>query len=308
MSRKSNLTHFFIAELKKETKFGESKDVMKKAAREEAARTKKDFKQVKGIFSYKTYNDYKKSVKSFVSYVCEKHSEVKNMEQAKKYIPEYIDHLRERELSEWTIHSYSYALRSCYHCEISELGITLGTRSRADIKRCRDASDNPYRNHETYERTVLLAKATGCRRNELLRLRKEDFREQLDSRGNPTGAYEVFKRGKGGIERWCLVAPAYNTFVKDVIATSPTYTFQGEERLLRKADIPNKMPIHDCRSDYACALYNYYSERGCQTGNLYHCRKDLAGYSYDKGLLDLVSYNLQHARDNVVIDYLWKMR
>ena len=28
---------------------------------------------------------------------------------------------------------------------------------------------------------------------------------------------------------------------------------------------------------------------------------------YDKGILQKVSYNLQHSRNNVVISYLWKM-
>lgn len=49
---------------------------------------------------------------------------------------------------------------------------------------------------------------------ELLRLRREDFRERTDCNGNKTGELEVYKRGKGGIERWCLVNPAYNELQK----------------------------------------------------------------------------------------------
>lgn len=155
---------------------------------------------------------------------------------------------------------------------------------------------------------VTLAKATGARRMELLRLRREDFRERTDCDGNKTGELEVFKRGKNGIERWCLVDPQYNDFVRELIATAPTYNFNGEDRLLRKADLPAKLPIHDCRSDYACSLYDYYMEHGKATGEIYSCRKDLKGIHYDKGVLAAVSWDLQHSRDSIVIDYLWKGR
>ena len=308
MSRKSKLQHQFIIELKKETKFGESKHKAKEQARNEAAKNHEKIKQVKGIYSHRCYEDYKKSVGTYVNWVCKNHSEVKNMEQAKRYVPEYIDGLRQRGLSEWTIHAYSYALVSAYHCEISDLGITLGTRSRADVIRNRDAADSALRNDERYEKFVDLAKATGARRMELLRLRKEDFRERKDKDGKPTGEMEVYKRGKGGIERWTLVNPAYNEFVKDFIKNAPSYNFNGEERLLRKSDLPAKLPIHDCRSDYACALYNYYEERGRASGEIYSCRKDLKGWHYDKGILEAVSYDLQHSRDSIVVDYLWKGR
>ena len=308
MSRKSKLQHQFIMELKKETKFGESKHKAKEIARNEAAKNHEKFKQVKGIFSHRCYEDYKKSVGTYVNWVCKNHSEVKTMEQAKRYIPTYVTELREKGISECTIHAYYYALRSAFHCEIADLGIELKTRSRADIVRNRDAEDSALRNDERYEKIVTLAKATGCRRMELLRLRREDFRERTDCNGNKTGELEVYKRGKGGIERWCLVDPTYNDFVRELIATAPTYNFNGENRLLRKADLPAKLPIHDCRSDYAVNLYNYFEERGLSSGEIYSCRKDLKGWHYDKGLLELVSTNLQHSRDSVVIDYLWKGR
>ena len=308
MSRKSKLQHQFINELKKETKFGESKHNAKEQARNEAAKKNEKFKQVKGIFSHRCYEDYKKSIGTYVNWVCKNHSEVKNMEQSRRYIPEYIDELRDKGLSEWTVHSYAYALRSAFHCEIGDLGIELKTRSRADIVRNRDAEDSALRNDERYEKIVTLAKATGCRRMELLRLSKEDFRERTDCNGNKTGELEVYKRGKGGIERWCLVDPKYNDFVRELIATAPTYNFNGEDRLLRKADLPAKLPIHDCRSDYACSLYDYYMEHGKATGEIYSCRKDLKGIHYDKGVLEFVSWDLQHSRNSVVIDYLWKGR
>lgn len=308
MSKKSKLMHSYINELKKECKFGESKNLAKQQAREEAAKNHEKFKQVKGIYSHRCFKDYKKSIETYTNWVVRKHSEVKNMEQAKSYIPEYVDELRERGLSEWTVHSYVYGLRSAYHCDVADLGVELKERSRADVIRNRDAADSAARNDERYANVIMLAKATGARRMELLRLRKEDFREKTDREGKPTGELEVFKRGKGGIERWCLVNPNYTEQIREFISTSKTYAFSGEERLLRKMDLPAKLPIHDCRSDYACDLYKYYEEHGRANGEIYSCRKDLKGVHYDKGVLEAVSFDLQHSRDSIVIDYLWKMR
>ena len=67
MSRKSKLQHQFIMELKKETKFGESKHNAKEQARNEAAKKNEKFKQVKGIFSHRCYEDYKKSIGTYVN-------------------------------------------------------------------------------------------------------------------------------------------------------------------------------------------------------------------------------------------------
>lgn len=74
-----------------------------------------------------------------------------------------------------------------------------------------------------------------------------------------------------------------------------------------KAELP-KGAIHDLRADYAKDLYAYFDSRGdVATGEIYHCKKDMIGHSYDKGILQAVSYNLQHSRNNVVVsNYLWK--
>ena len=95
MSRKSKLMHQAINELKKECKFGESKHKAKEQARNEAAKNHEKFKQVKGIYSHRCFNDYKKSINTYITWCCKNHSEVKTMEQSRRYIPEYIDELRD---------------------------------------------------------------------------------------------------------------------------------------------------------------------------------------------------------------------
>lgn len=302
MSKRSNIRQQFKNELSKETKYGESKDAAKKAAREEAERTGEPYKQVRGIYSTKSYKDYVETCQTFMNYCLKHHSEVRSMRDCERYIPEYINDCKERELSAWTINKYIHALSSAYHKEVEELNVEKCVRARKDIKRCRDAQYNKLRQSEKYDKVVMLAQATGCRHTEMLRLRKEDFRENED------GTMSVYKRGKGGIERWCLVNPALQEFVKEFVLNKETVSVNGEERLFRKSEVPTRLPLHDCRSDYAVALYDFYEKAGFANGKIYHCRGELVGYSYDKGVLAKVSQDLQHSRNNVVIDYLWKGR
>lgn len=306
MSRKSNLIHQFLKELQKETKFSESKSQAKADNRMKAAKNHEKYEQVKGIYSYKTYKDYAKAVKTFAAYVTQKHTEVKTMEQAKKYVPEYMESLKERGLSAWTQHMYLYALRSCYRCDVRDFDVTLPERKRADVIRCRDAESNVLRNDERYQDIIKMAIATGARRNELLRLRKEDFREQTDENGNKTGHMEVYKRGKNGYEKWCLVNPKYTTWLKTYLTFKEEVNAGKEKRIYEKRDIPQGLPVHDLRADYAKDLYEYYERNGYADGRIYRCRGELNGITYDKGILEKVSENLQHHRNNVVVSYLFK--
>ena len=66
--------------------------------------------------------------------------------------------------------------------------------------------------------------------------------------------------------------------------------------------------LNNVTAYYAADLYRYFEKRGdVETGEIYYCKKDLAGVSYDKGILEEISYNLQHSRNNVVVTYLWKL-
>lgn len=303
MSKKSNMKYQASKELKKEIKYGESKEAAKKEARRIADATGNKYVPPRGIYSTSTYNNYKESCDTFIHYCIEHHTEVKTFADCERYVGEYIDNCRERNLSEWSINKYGYALCCAYHKTPEEIGFTKGVRSRADIHRCRDAAEtNKLRQNSKYDDVVKLCTATGCRHTEMLRLRPSDFREKED------GNIEVFKRGKGGIERWCLVNPKYTEFVRDYVKYKDTVRIGNEDRLFSKKECPSKLALHDCRSYYACDLYNYYLKAGYGNGQMYCCRKELAGYHYDKGVLDKVSFDLQHSRDNVVIDYLWAAR
>lgn len=307
MSKKSNLTHEYKKRLKNQCKFGQSKDAAKKAAKEYAKEHNTAYEQPRGIYATKTLKDYDAACNYFLNYCLDKHRyEVKTWDDCRQFASEYIESIKPK-LSAWTIHLYATAIASSYDTKVKDLlpDTELPKRERKNIVRGRSLATKGLEADERYEKSITILKATGCRRKEALRLRKEDFREQLDKNGKPTGNLEVFKRGKNGLHRWCMVNPKYTDDVKNFLCHQPTFKVDGEDRLFRKNDIP-KSEIHSYRADYARDLYDYYEKQGFATGNLYRCKKDMAGVVYDKGLLSKVSYDLQHGRNNVVISYLWK--
>ncbi len=298
MGKKSNITHQCLKELNKQKKFGESKFEAKQAARKAGENSA----TVRGIYSTVTFYSYVRVCKQFIAETIASHKEVKTFKDCKKYVPEFLQDKEDKGLSAWTLAQYGSALASAYNCRKNDFGYDYPVRHRADIKRCRGVSSSDYRHpEERWDTAKMVLKATGCRRTEALRLRKEDFREA------PDGNLEVFKRGKGGIERWCLVNPKYAEELREYLKTAETYPVSGENRLFLKAQLPSGS-IHDMRADYARDLYQYFEDRGdVATGKIYHCKGDMLGRSFDKGILSAVSYNLQHSRDNVVVNhYLWK--
>lgn len=298
MGKKSNLTHQAIRELNKECHFGQSKY----EAKQQAKANGRNPALVSGIYSQATYNSYLKVGRQFIADTIRNHSEVKSLQGCRKYVKEFLEKKEEAGASAWTLNQYGSALAKIYHCRKNDFEYDYPARNRADIKRCRGTSSSDYRSHgEKWNKAKMVIKATGCRRMEALRLRKEDFRERED------GNLEVYKRGKGGIERWCLVNPKYNHEIREFIKTTETHNINREDRLLLKSELP-RSSLHDLRADYARDLYEYFESRGdVANGKIYFCKKDMVGQSYDKGILKEVSYNLQHSRDTVVVsNYLWK--
>lgn len=307
MGKKSSLTHGYKSALQSQVKFGESKHLAKVSEREKCRQNNLPYEPIHGIYSSNTLKDYDKVCKRFVDWIMDNHKKVKRYSDCKKYAKEWLELKESEGLSAWSINMYGSALAASFGgIKKSELGYSFPKRERKNIIRNRNDNMSGYYQTKRQRNAYEILKSTGCRRMEVLRLRKEDFRPQVKN-GIETGLLEVYKRGKGGIERWCLVNPIYTDFVKEFLKDAKTYTHAGEERLFQKNDIP-KDGIHSVRSIYACDLYQYFEKNGYSSGQIYHCKKDLAGYKYDKGILSEISYNLQHSRNNVVITYLWLLR
>ncbi len=149
------------------------------------------------LHSYGTYQTYRKHSGYFIDYVREKHPECTTLKHAEKYVPEWVDHLREKcrkdgsKHSAWTVTTYSQAViklygmtpESKYYPDKPQRHRQDITRSRGDAVRDRHFSEK--NNHEF----VQFCKGTGCRRNIMEKLEGRD----LALRADMEKAYDALK-------------------------------------------------------------------------------------------------------------------
>lgn len=144
-------------------------------------------------------------------------------------------------------------------------------------------------------------RATGARRGGLIHLTKEDLRERED------GQLEIHLKEKNGMERWARVDPTREEFVKEIFKEKRGIEINGEVRLFNKEEINCCQELHSCRTEYAVKMYSLFEKEGYANNQIYYCRKDMKGLSFDKGILKKVSENLGHHRLDVVVShYLYK--
>lgn len=304
MGKKSNITHECIQAFKKQERFGQSKYEDKLKAKNEAKERGEDFKNVQGLYSFKSEQIYIKNAKHFINYCLEHHKrDIKHYSDCRQYAEEYLQHEIERGLSAWTIHTRASAICSSYNIRLKDLDINLPARKREDITRTRGYDTSKYKDiDDRYKDIKDFTRATGCRRCELLSLRRQDIRTSESGKN-----VYIFKRGKGGVERWTLVNPKYNELVKTMFKESKGYQSSDGERIFREKEIPTSA-IHDLRADYAKDMYELYSRCNLGNGERYFCRGERIGDSFDRGILEKISYNLLHHRTDVVVNnYLYGM-
>ncbi|MBR0382381.1 MAG: hypothetical protein IJH71_08100 [Eubacterium sp.] len=302
MSKKSRLIHESRMKLQSKTRYGESKDELKKQEAERARKAGETPRPIEGIFSTATYNSYAKNAKYFIEWAIQNHPEVKTLKDCKPYVKDFLEEKEYEGKSPWTLGLYGSTCGNLFDCSKNDFGYDYPKRARSQITRTRDENSSD-KHPEKYADVIRFARATGCRRAGLLRLRPTDFRT------NERGELEVFKREKGGIKRWTLVVPSEADFVKEFVRNCQTRAVHGEERILARTQLPEGS-IHDCRADYTAALYEYFKGRGdVESGEMYCCRGDMIGRHYDKGILAECSYNLCHSRNSVVVShYMYKMK
>lgn len=302
MGKKNNITHECICSLKKQERYGNSKYDDKIKAKKEAKARGEEFKNVQGIYSFATMKTYIKNCKHFINYCMNNHSkEIKHYSDCRKYVEEYLKNEIDRGLSAWTLHTRASAICSSYNIRLDNLEIKLPARKREDIIRTRNTNTSKYKDiDERYHDIKKFIRATGCRRDELLHLRKEDIKFSKSGKN-----LYIYKRGKGGVERWTIVNPNYNNLVKDMFKNSKGYRKNGELRLFKNSEIPHTA-IHDLRADYAKDMYKIFEANNMGNGKKYFCRGERLGDYFDRGILEKISENLGHHRIDVVVNnYLY---
>ena len=252
---------------------------------------KKDGSTDGHIYSYSTYQTYKKHIGYFLKWLTEAHPEVALLKKAKPYVNEYLQMRSEQKgadgkpLSAWTLHLETCALGKLFGISGDDPGrFRPPVRHREDIKRSRDSTG--YDKHFSVTNNAELirfCRGTGLRRAGLLSIKGKD----LFTREQVIGEVErILKIPEGnrhpGENQWlaiCMDALAFDDkeqryFVRATekggrMRLAPIIgpdTVEIVGRFQRTAPEQNvwlyvhkAADIHGYRADYARALYLSYA-------------------------------------------------
>lgn len=309
--------------------FGDSKSADKKYDRDHDTDT-----TAGKIYSYSTYKTYWKHTKYFLKWVKENHPEIKKLDKARKYVPEWLQTRVDAKLSAWTIQTEAAALNKLYSIKTDDpKRFQPPQRRKEDIVRSRgtkirDAHFSEVKNEEL----VNFCKGCGFRRNVLEKLRGDD----LYDRARVEADLEKAKTdGDAAMTKACTDAlktfPNKEYFIlhrKDKggkIRISPIVGPNMDKIVDRmKNTVPSKLvwqyvssncDVHSYRSDYATYLYKEYARPienlsfknkikcadGKYRSEIYICRGDEAGKKLDRKAIGVISIALGHNREDTAI-------
>ena len=269
--------------------FGESKY---EAKRNDAMKDK--------IYSFSTYESYRKHANYFCDWLREHYPECKRIEDGRQYIQEWLDYQNSRGLSAWTLKLEAAALCKLY-------GITDGDpdhpvtpdRRREDIKRGRAAAvrDSGFSEEQNAD-LIDVCRCTGLRREELRQL-TGDCLERI---GEGTYVLHITRGTKGGRHRTVplMGEPERVRRVAEIIGRA------GSEKVFGR--INSHADIHSYRAQYATDVYNRYARpiEEIPPAERYVCRRDCAGIVLDKRAMRIASEALGHSRINVIAGHYLK--
>ena len=268
MGKRPSLKYQITQALINQKRFGESRH---KAKQEQGV---KFGQAVDGIFSYKTMKVYLDEAVRFVNWVKENYK-VKTLEEAKKYVGEYLEEGKERKLSAWTLKLQRSALRKAFQDPELAKEVQLPDRRKENIVRSRgDAVRDKNFSEERNKDLITFAKATGLRRRGLSEIRARDIFER-------EGRLFVAVREKGGRYREAPVLQEYTETVREIVSKK-----DSEDKIFEK--VHSCIDIHSYRREYAQELYREI------TGQEYDAKNK------DEEALMQVSEALGHSRLDVV--------
>lgn len=201
-----------------------------------------------------TRKQYIRDSKRYIAWVRQTHPECRTLEACKPHIQEYADSLQARGLSPSTIHTYLACICAAYKGEVRLKDIRKPKRYTSEYTRGRTAPLCPAKrdniHHEAWSRLVAFQARVGLRREELRRLRAEDW-EHRDGH-----LYVVVKRGKGGRKQWQLVFEDADLIQSYFEATPP-----GERVFPENLFRGQQLNLHSLRAQYAKRVYFLLEER-----------------------------------------------
>jgi len=289
MPKNKSLVYQVNKTLESKMRFGESKHT---------AKQQKDIHgrahSYEGIYSYNTHKAYLVKCCAFAKWAKE-HYGCRTLEQARKYVDNYIQDRIDRGYAPSTQKTISNALAKLYGFTSKDF-IQTQPRRRVDITRSRQGKAKARFSESRNKEFVDFCKSTGLRRHEIENLRAENIRYD-----ESTGQYMITNlKGKGGRIREC---PILSNLSKETVK-SILNTPHGQKVWSK---VPANADIHSYRADYCAAIYERYARPVDEISkqNRYYCRKDLKGVVYDKRAMAVASRVLGHSRIGVIaVNYL----
>ena len=241
------------------------------------------------IFSYNTYDTYRKHCDYFVDYVRKEHPECTTLRSARKYANEWLEKRQNQvnkkgeHLSAWTIQTEAKALGKLYGITPDDPNyFKAPQRHRQDIKRSRgDAVRDNHFSKTNNDEFIKFCQGTGCRRSIVGKLEgrdlftkdemvekmvayyrqgnlteneKKDMVNIVDAIGNfPDQEYFIHHRqDKGGRSRYSPIVGKNADRIIERMKDTP-------EREKVWQHVPTNADIHGYRGDYATTIYKAYA-------------------------------------------------
>lgn len=241
------------------------------------------------IFSYNTYDTYRKHCNYFVDYIRTNHPECTTLKASRKYVNEWLQNRVDQvdkngnHLSAWTIQTEAKALGKLYGIQPDDPKyFKAPQRHREDIKRSRgDVDRDKHFSKKNNDEFIKFCKGTGCRRNIMEKLEgrdlatRESMQYQVDilqSKASLSAAeskeltilkdslsqfqnqdYFLHHRNdKGGRDRY---SPILGPNKEQIIERMKNTPLDKKVWL----HVPTKADIHGYRGDYATMIYKSYA-------------------------------------------------
>lgn len=185
----------------------------------------------------------------YADWMKETHPEVRKMEQAREYVREYSDSLKER-YSAATVHTYTDRLNQVLHTDVRT------SRAGAVPTKGRDASSEINSRADKLPgyspRLSNFAEAVGIRRAEYADLKYKDI--QHDEQGWKV----IVEHGKGGKYQEQRILPQHERAVEKIYLQGRD---EPERYVFSRSEMTNKIDLHEMRRNIAREAYEGYLGR-----------------------------------------------
>ena len=278
----------------------------KNSSRDRDKNNKEDLTQDK-IYSYVTYKNYKKSCYKLADYLYTHNKEVRQLKDLKiKHVNNYLQYLVVKGYSAPTINSSKAAIAKLMQISSKEF-LNTPRVQRKDITRSRGMKErDKHISKETENYYAKFTTAIGGRRSEMENLKGTDlvYKPLVVTINNKHVVLSKnypqihIKNGKGGKERF---VPIFGKDKKETIEIVNFFKKAGNEKVFGK--LPSHYDNHFYRGQYAKRAYKKFARpiRNIRDKKeVYYCREERKGDSFDRNAMLIASQFLGHNRVDVI--------